>query len=587
MTVRALFDARRTEITWPVLLKRLRFPELSWSSIAGFVLILLLILLLAYPIGLLFVKSFTANRPGHPTVWTLQGWIVAFSDTALPVVLGNTFLLAVVRVLITTGFAIFFAWVVTRTDTPLKRFIEVALWAGFFLPLLPMTMGWILLLDPHYGLINKFLTAKLGFAEAPFNVYSYWGIIWCHLAFSTSVRFLLMTPAFAAMDAALEEAALVCGSNRAGVLMRITIPALAPAVLASTALGFIRSLESLEIEMVLGIPAGIYVIPTKIWDFVHWEPPLYDRATALCSIFLLLIFLLIWVHAIVLRGREFTTVTGRSQIVEHLTLGRWRWVTCAACLLFILVMIVLPLVTLITGTFMELFGHFELEKIWTTRHWTGVLTDLLFLRSLKNTLLLGVGAAAVGTLVYTLISYLIVRTRLPGRRVIDVLSWLPWALPGVLISLALLWAVLGSGDGVKLIYGTVSLLIVAVTIKEMPLGTQMIKTAVQQISPELEEASNTAGAGWSEYFRRILLPLLKPTLVSVGIVVFISAARDIPTVIFLSTHETRTLSLLMLDYIAEANQEKAAVLGVLLVLLIFTLLSVGRLFGFGRRSAWQ
>jgi iron(III) transport system permease protein len=248
-------------------------------------------------------------------------------------------------------------------------------------------------------------------------------------------------------------------------------------------------------------------------------------------------------------------------------------------------MIVLPLVTLVTGTFMELFGHFELEKVWTTRHWTGVLTDLLFLRSLKNTLLLGVAAAAVGTLVYTLISYLIVRTRLPGRRVIDVLSWLPWALPGVLISLALLWAVLGSGDGVKLIYGTVSLLIIAITIKEMPLGTQMIKTAVQQISPELEEASNTAGAGWSEYFRRILLPLLKPTLLSVAIVVFISAARDISTVIFLSTHETRTLSLLMLDYIAEANQEKAAVLGVLLVLLIFALLSVGRLFGFGRRSA--
>jgi iron(III) transport system permease protein len=580
-----LLDATRAELAWPALLRRFQF-SFSWGSLAAFLLIAFLIVLFAYPIALLFVKSFVASRPGQPTVWTLNGWIAAFSDGALPVVFGNTFFLAVVRVSITTGLAIFFAWTVTRTDTPLSGLIEIALWVGFFLPLLPMTMGWILLLDPHYGLINKFLVSILGLAEAPFNVYSYWGIIWCHLAFSTSVRFMLMTPAFTAMDAALEEAALVCGSNRTGVLMRITIPALAPAVLASTALGFVRSLESLEIEMVLGIPAGIYVIPTKIWDFIHREPPLYDRATALCSIFLLFVFLLVWLHSVLLRGREFTTVTGRSQIVETVTLGRWRWVTCAACLLFIGIMIVLPLVTLMVGTFMELFGHFDLEKTWTTRHWTGVLADPLFLRSSKNTLLLGLGAATVGTFVYAAISYLVVRTRLPGRRLIDLLSWLPWALPGVLISLALLWSVLGSGDSVKLIYGTVFLLVLAIIIKEMPLGMQIFKAAVQQISPELEEASKAAGADWLEYFRRIFLPLLKPTLVSVAIIVFISAARDIPTVIFLSTHETRTLSLLMLDYIAEADQEKAAVLGVLLVLLIFALLCIGRFLGFRRPSVY-
>jgi iron(III) transport system permease protein len=560
----------------------MRLPQLPWRWIAAGLLIALLLVLLAYPVVLLFLKSFVASRPGQPTVWTIDGWVAAFTDAKLPIAIGNTFFLAFGRVVITTGLAIFFAWVVTRTDTPLKGFIELALWLGFFLPLLPMTMGWILLLDPHNGIINKGLMGLFGLAEAPFNIYSYWGIIWCHLAFSTSVRFMLMTPAFSAMDAALEEAGMVCGSNRAGVLMRVTIPVLAPAVLASTALGFIRSLESLEIEMVLGIPAGIYVVPTKIWDFLHWEPPLYDRATALCSIFLLFIFLLVWLHRTLLRGREFTTVTGRSHLVETFSFGRWRWVTCGFCLLFILVMIVLPLATLIMGTFMELFGHFDLEKAWTARHWTGTFADPIFLRSLKNTLVLGAAAAILGTLIYALISYLIVRSRLPGRGIIDALSWLPWALPGVLISLALLWAVLGSGDYVKLIYGTLSLLVLAIVIKEMPLGTQIIKAAVQQIGPELEEASSAAGANWWQYFRRILLPLLKPTILSVAIIVFISAARDIPTVIFLSTHESRTLALLMLDYIAEANQERAAVLGVFLVFLIFGLLFIGRLVGFRR-----
>jgi iron(III) transport system permease protein len=580
MTV--LLESRTRELGRPETLKRFRWPKFPWKRIFAFLLVGSLVLLLAYPVGLLFVKSFVASRPGQPTVWTIHGWTAAFTDARLPIALGNTFSLAFVRVAISSALAIFFAWVVTRTDTPFTGLIEVMLWLGFFLPLLPMTMGWILLLDPHNGLINKFLVNTFGLAAAPLNLYSYWGIVWCHLAFSTSVRFMLMSPAFRAMDAALEEAGLVCGSNKFGVLTRVTIPALAPAVLASTALGFIRSLESFEIEMVLGIPAGIYVVPTKIWDFVHWEPPLYDRATALSGIFLVFIFALVWLQRLFLSGREFTTVTGRSQVVESLSLGRWRFATCGLALVFITVMIVLPLATLLMGTMMELFGHFELEKPWTTRHWIGTFTDPIFLRSLKNTLVLGMGAALIGTLLYALISYMIVRTHLPGRRLIDILSWLPWALPGLLISLALLWTVLGSGPYVKLAYGTVLLLVLAVIIKEMPLGTQMIKAAVQQIGPELEEASSTAGANWSDYFCRILLPLLRPALFSVAVVVFISAIRDIPTVIFLATHESRTLSLLMLDYIAEANQEKAAVLGVFIVAVILALLFIGHVLGLRR-----
>jgi iron(III) transport system permease protein len=434
----------------------------------------MLILVLAYPLLLLFVKSFVTSRPGQPTVWGLNGWLEAFTDANLAIAIGNTFYLALVRVVITTALAIFFAWVVTRTDTPLKGFFEVTLWLGFFLPLLPMTMGWVLLLDPYNGVINNLLIRLFGLSQAPFDIYSYWGIVWCHIAFSTSVRFLLMTPAFIAMDAALEDAARTSGSSNAGVLIRITIPLLAPAILASTALGFIRSLESLEIEMVLGIPAGIYVVPTKIWDYIHWEPPLYDRATALCSIFLFFVFFLIWLHRVLLRGREFTTVTGRSYTVRTFQLGYWRWATCAACLVFIGVMIMLPLATLIMGTFMEFFGNFDTEKVWTVHHWTAVFADPVFLRSLKNTVILGLAAGVLGTLLYSLISYVIVRTRVYGRGVVDVLAWLPWALPGVLISLALLWAVLGSGDTAKWIYGTLSLLVVAIIIKEMPLGTQII-----------------------------------------------------------------------------------------------------------------
>ena len=570
------------ELTRRSAFRTLQFPKIEWSWIPLTALVGLLALLLAYPLALLLIKSFVISRPGQANVWSIKGWVEAFTDPNLALAIGNTFYLAFVRVVVTTILAIFFAWLVTRTDIPLKSFIELTLWLGFFLPLLPMTMGWIMLLDPYNGLINKGLMKLFGLAKPPFDIYSYWGIIWCHIAFSTSVRFLLLTPAFIAMDASLEDAARTSGSDNVGVLMRITVPILAPAVLASTALGFIRSLESLEIEMVLGIPAGIYVVPTKIWDYLHWEPPLYERATALCSIFLGFIVLLIWLHRMFLRGKEFTTVSGRSYLVRTFSLGRWRWFACGISLLFILLMIVLPLAALIMGTFMEFFGNFGTEKVWTVHHWTAVFTDPVFLRSLRNTLILGLGAGVIGTLLYSLISYIIVRTRVVGRSVIDILSWLPWALPGVLISLALLWAVLGSGDYVKLLYGTVALLVLAIIIKEMPLGTQIIKASALQISKELEEASSTAGASQLVGFCRIMLPLLRPTMVAVGIIVFISAARDIPTVIFLATNQSRTLSLLMLDYIADANQEKAAVLGVFLVLLILALLFIGWLLGFRR-----
>jgi len=572
------------ELTRRTALRALQFPKIEWSWIPLTLLVGLLIVLLAYPLALLLIKSFVVSGPGQDNVWAINGWVEAFTDANLAVAIGNTFYLAFIRVVVTTVLAIFFAWVVTRTDIPLKGFIEIALWLGFFLPLLPMTMGWILLLDPYNGLINKLLMKVFALSQPPFDIYSYWGIVWCHIAFSTSVRFLLLTPAFIAMDAALEDAARASGSSNLGVLMRITIPILAPAVLASTALGFIRSLESLEIEMVLGIPAGIYVVPTKIWDYIHWEPPLYDRATALCSIFLVFIFFLIWLHRIFLRGRQFTTISGRSYMARIFPLGPWRWVAGALSVGFIAVMIVLPLATLVMGTFMEFFGNFDTAKVWTIHHWTAVFTDPVFVRSLKNTLVLGLGAGIGGTLVYSVISYVIVRTRLTGRHIIDILSWLPWALPGVLISLALLWAVLGSGDYVKLIYGTVSLLIVAIVIKEMPLGTQIIKASTLQISHELEEASSASGASRLVGFCRIMLPLLRPTVVAVGIIIFISAARDIPTVIFLATNQSRTLSLLMLDYISDANQEKAAVLGVFLVVLILALLLIGWLLGFRRST---
>ncbi len=157
------------ELTRRVVFRTVQFPRISWTWIPLALLVGILIFILAYPLGLLLVKSFVASRPGQPTVWSINGWVEAFTDANLALAVGNTFYLAFLRVVITTALAIFFAWVVTRTDTPFKGFIEVTLWLGFFLPLLPMTMGWILLLDPYNGLINKFLMKVFASRAASFR----------------------------------------------------------------------------------------------------------------------------------------------------------------------------------------------------------------------------------------------------------------------------------------------------------------------------------------------------------------------------------------------------------------------------------
>lgn len=553
----------------------LRWPTLNWGWVCVAVLFALVAFMTAYPTLLIFLGSFQTSRPGEAVAWGLEGWQAAFGDPSMARAMGNTFFLAGVRIFLATSIAVFFAWVVTRTDTPFRGAIEFTLWLGYFLPQLPMVMGWILLLDPQYGVINQALRPLLGMEMGPLDIYSYGGIIWAHMAYSTSIRFLLLTPAFRVMDAALEEAAAASGANRLTTLLRVTIPVLAPAILAAIALGFIKALQSFEIEMALGIPVGIYVYSTEIWESTHWEPPRYDQATALSSLFLLVIFGMVLVQRLVLGRRQYTTISGRGYSARTTSLGRWRWVTFGICATWIGVMILLPLSFLVLGTFMRLFGFFDLPDPWTTRHWAEALDDPIFLKSLGNTLVLGLGAGLCGALFCALVSYVLIRTRFFGRGVMDFLSWLPWALPGIVLGLALLWGFLGN-PVLRVMYGTIYLMILALVISELPLGTQMLKAAVMQVSKELEESAWISGASWLRTFYKVVLPLLMPSLVAVGLVIFISAIREIPTIVLLSTAETRTLSLLMLDYMTGSQLEKAVVLGVFITLVIVIAALVAR-----------
>ncbi len=536
--------------------------------------------LTVYPLGMIVYGSFRSVAPGVPGgYFTLNGFRTAYTDPAILKALMMTLSIGLTRTLITLFLATFLCWIIIRTNTPGRGFLEFGMWINYFLPTLPMTMGWILLLDPSYGLINQW-AQKLPFVTGPpFNIYSFGGIIWSHLAFSTSVRVLMFSPAFRNMDAALEESARMSGCSNMGTLVRITFPLLMPSILGTTLLGFIRSLESFEVELLLGMPAKIFVYSTKVYDLLRWEPPQYPPAMALSTIFMAIVFGLIFLNRWVIQRRQYTTVTGKGYRATPIALGKLRWFLFGLCVAYILIFLFLPFTILVIGTFMKVSGMFNLPSPWTMVHWKAVLNDPLFVRSFVNSLIMACSAALIGMTFYSLISYITRRSKLRGRGLLEFFSWLPWAVPGLLLAVGLLWVFLGSVRILVGLYGTLYILILAMIIKEMPMGTRVMDGTMVQIGKELEESSRMSGAGWIYTFRRILVPLLAPTYTASAVMLFLSSIRDISLVVLLYSPKWRVLSILMLEHYIGMSPEKGMVVGLVITAICITVAITARSLG--------
>ncbi|HZS01610.1 MAG TPA: iron ABC transporter permease [Chloroflexota bacterium] len=544
----------------------------------GLALVAVVALFTLLPVAFVVIGSFNGARVGEAWEWSLQPWAEAFRSPRTLESIGYSVLLALrAPVAVIIGFVI--AWLLVRVQIPGWRFIEFALWVAFFLPVLPVALGWILLLDSKYGLVNQALVA-LPFVGRPlFNINSVAGILWVHLTLSTvPIMVILLAPALRQMDATLEQAARVCGSGPLQTLRRVVIPVLSPAMLTAMVAGLIRGLEAFEVEQLLGTPAGIYVYATRVYDLMNVEPPQFPQAMALSTFFLLVLFVLAFLYQWYTERRTYVTISGRGASFRVIPAGRWRYAASAFCLLYIAIGIALPLALLLLGSFMRLFGFFSIPDPYTTAQWQRVFRDPVFLQALRNSLILGFSVAGLGILVYGLLAYVIVRSQLAGRRTLSLLTWLPWAVPGILLGVALLWLML-TLPGVKLLYGTMGALILALLIQSMPFGVQMLKTSFAQVALELEQASRVCGAGWLTTYRRVMLPLVAPMLVSIFVLVFITVLRDISTSALLAGATTRPLALLMLEFARGGNLESAAVVGVILAAMAVGVALVARKLG--------
>ncbi len=552
--------------------------RIELQSVLCTVVLALVAFCVVFPIVLVVLQSFQVAAPGQPAAYGLDGWRAALGEPGLRAALVNTFTVTVVRQLLSLPLAVLIAWLLARTDLPGRSWIEFGFWAAFFLPSFTVTLSWVLLLDPDYGLVNT-LVAKLPFVgKGPFNIYSFWGIVWVHvITGSLTVKVILLTPAFRNMNASFEEASRVAGGSTLRTALRITVPVMAPVILSVLLLGTMVSLQTFEVEQVLGLPFRFFVFSTMIYDLLITRVPRYDAATALAVLVLAAMLPLVLGQQWLTRGRRYTTVTGQFQNQPH-RLGRWRAPASALVLALVLIVLGVPVVFALLGTFMRLFGFFNIADPWTLDNWKTVLGDDQFLGSLRNTLVLAVGTAAVTVVVHSLIAYIAVRTRYAGRRLLDFISWLPFTVPGIILGLALLWLFLGV-NFLRPLYGTTALLIIAGVISGMPLGVQVIKSGLMQLGGELEEASRIAGASWWTTYRRIVLRLMAPTLMAVAMITFVGAARNISNFALLSTSANRPLSILQLDYVAQRKFEEAVVVACIVMFISLAGALFARLLG--------
>ncbi len=533
-------------------------------------------LFVLYPVLLLLANSFHEGALGQETGWGLANWRAALSQPSLLTALANTLSLALTRQAISLVIAIAIAWLLARTDLPGTSWLEFGFWIAVFMPQLTVTLAWIMIFDGYNGVANQLVGARV------FDIYSWWGIVAAHLLSGTiAVQVMLLTPAFRNLDASLEEASRTSGASALETLGRVVVPVLAPSILVVALLGTIRGMETFETELVLGGPINLDVFSTKIYRLTLAEPPQYGIATVLSMAVLVVVLPLVAFQQWYATRRRFTTVSSRFR-GQRIRLRAWRWPAFVMLAATVLAITALPAGLVVIGTFMNLFGKFNIAQPWTLKNWETVLASPLFSRALVNTLVIAVGSAILAMAAFTGLAYIVVRTKFWGRGALDFLVWLPSTFPGIILGLGFLWLFLGTWF-LRPLYGTTFLLILVAAIGGMTLTTQIVKSSMLQLGAELEEASRACGASWWYTLWRVVLPLIRPTIAVVGILGFSFAARTTGTIALLSTATNQPLSMLQLTMAAASQYGPASVVGVFLMLLTVGAALVAR--GLGLRMA--
>jgi iron(III) transport system permease protein len=524
-----------------------------WSA----ALLAILTFLVIYPVAMLLLGALTNTNPvvdgfgvfdlsvanftavlGNPNVHLAlaNSMIACGGGTALAVVIGLTF-----------------SWIVVRTNTPCKGLIAATSIIPLFVPPLVGAVAWAILASPKTGLLNTFL-ASMGIGWR-FNVYSMSGLIVIFGIYYAPYVYMFTASALRNMDPALEEAAEISGASAFSTLFTVTFPLIAPAIISGMLLSFIVMLGIYGIPAVLGTPGDVPVLTTYIFKLTAWTPPLYSTAAAVAIILMVVTGLLVWLQHKVISRRAYTTVAGKAFRPAVINLGPWRYFTLALAVVYLFIVVILPTLALIVAAFRKFMFIRNIPSLFDMKQYSFIHFERLFdnplaIRSIYNTMEVGLITALIGGVLAFAIGYTINRTRLPGRGAIDVISTLPVAIPGLVVGVAYLWAWIGLPGG---LYGTIWILALAFIARFMPDTIKALSTSLMQIHRELEEAAWICGKGLLGTIRTIVLPLARPGVIAAMTLLFILAIRELGSSLFLYTSNTMVMAVLLLDYYEGGN----------------------------------
>jgi iron(III) transport system permease protein len=539
--------------------------------------------LILFPLGMLLYGSFWTERPGFPGNFTLANYRTAYGDIDTYKVFFNTALLIGSKTIFAGIIALTLAWIVARTDTPYRSMLETLIIIPFFVPGIMEAVGWIMLLSPKTGTLNVFLRDLFGLQASPFNIYSLWGIIWVMSLGSVSFLFIFFVTALRNMDAALEEAAAASGAGPIRTALSVTFPMIAPVVLGATFFSFIRAMDAFEVPVLLGLPAGVFVFGNRIYAAIEYDFPInYGLATALGASFFVLMMVLLRIQHKLLRGKEFFVISGKGYKAQVINLGRFRYLTFAVCIGYFILATGLPISQVITGSFLKVFGMTQWDML-TLENYTTIITDVLLWRSLTNTVMIGGGAAVLTILLSSLVAYITTRTKYRARAPLDLICWLPNAIPGIVAGVGMLWAYITLPFP---LFGTPYLLVIVFVTIGLPVGVRLMSGVMLQLSPELEECSMAHGATWAQTFRKIVLPLLKPALAAGILILFVNFSRAVSATILFAVHGTELLAVTLFKYSQSGSRlGLVSALAVVLTIVNVTAMLVARRLGaFGNQA---
>jgi iron(III) transport system permease protein len=526
-------------------------------------LIIIVGFLTVCPVVMLLFGSFSEGF-GTFGEFTTAKYVEAYTDPALFEILWNTVIFTFGSAVLATGLALFLAYMNTRTNIPFKGLFGVISIVPMMIPHILFAVSWVLLLNPSNGILNRFLMDVLQLKAAPFNVYSLGGMILVEGLLDLPIAYLIIAPAMSAFDIALEESSKVCGASTLRTLMRVTLPVLRPAILASAILVVVRSLASFAVPSVVGMPGRIYVLATHIYRSISTGFSAdYGKAAALGMSALAASITLIYLYRyLTAESGKFVTISSRGFKPTLIDLKGRRYPLFAVVGLISFVLIVLPVVVLFYTSLVpySMVPSAKAFSMMSFRHWADVLKDPISVLSLKNSLTLGICGATLGVALAILIAYVIVKVRTPAAGALESLSFLSFSFPGIVIGVGFMWFFVRTP-----LYSTMWALLIGYIATYLPYGIRPLSSAFIQIHSHLEESSRVCGASPFQTLRRIVIPLLIPGIVSGWILMATMFLRELTLSVVLSRPGTEVLAVQILRFAEDGLWGKLSALGIIMI----------------------